>query len=105
MTPHRSLNIAAAVLLAVAIAAALSTSHLLDGPTDHSAEWQQADTLADAQRAAREARRAELDAIRQCTATHGPGVVVGYTIDGDIVCKARRGGGPVTVASSKGGGL
>lgn len=104
MNTHRVLNSAAALLLAAVIAAALSTSHLLD-LDDHHADWPQSTALADAQRAAREAHAAELAAIRQCTALHGPGVAVAYTVDGDIVCKARRGGGPVTVASSKGGAL
>lgn len=99
MTAHRALNLAAAVLLAASIAAALSAAHLLD-QDDHSAEWPQSGALADAQRAAREARKAELDAIRQCIALHGPGVAIVLTVDGDLVCRARRGGGPVTVAKA-----
>ncbi len=104
MTPHRTLNIAAALLLAAVIAAALSTAHLLD-QDDHQAEWTQSSALADAQKAARAEQQRERAAQQLCIRLHGPGVAVAYTIDGDVVCKARRGGGPVTVASSKGGAL
>lgn len=95
MTAHRAINIVLTGATAVGIAAILSTGHLLD---DHSAEWNHSTALADAQRAARAARQAELDAIRQCTALHGPGAAIGYTVDGDLVCGPRRGAGAVVVA-------
>ena len=101
MTAQRLLNISLTLALAAAIAAILSTGHLLD---DHSADWHQSTALADAQRAAREARQAERDAIRQCTALHGPGAAVGYGIDGNVICGPRRGAGAQVVAS-KGGAL
>lgn len=99
MTAHRALNIALTGATAVGIAAILLAGPVLD---DHSHEWSQSSTLADAQRAARAARQAELDAIRQCTALHGPGAAIGYTVDGDLVCGPRRGAGTVVIAA-KGG--
>jgi hypothetical protein len=101
MTAHRALNIALTGATAVGIAAILLAGPVLD---DKSAEWQQSSALADAQRAAREARQAERDAIRQCTALHGPGAAVGYGIDGNVICGPRRGAGAQVVAS-KGGAL
>ena len=96
MTAHRAINIALTAGLAVAIAAILSTSHLLD---DNSFERSQSTALLDAQKAARAARQAELDAIRQCTAMHGPGAAIGYTIDGDVVCGPRRGPGALVITA------
>lgn len=90
MTAHRAINIVITLGLAVALAAILGSSHLLD---DHSADWPASTALQDAQRAARDARQAELDAIKQCTALHGPGAAIGYTVDGDLACGPRRGGG------------
>lgn len=99
MNANRLVNIALAIGAAVAVAALLSTGHLLD---DHADEWQQSSTLADAQRAARAERQRELNAIRQCTALHGPGAAVGFTIDGDVACGPRRGHGAVALAAQGG---
>jgi hypothetical protein len=49
MTIHRTINL----LLALAIAAIMSTAYLLDGPTDHQAAQAQANSLLDARQAAR----------------------------------------------------
>ena len=95
MSAHRATNIALTGATAVGIAAILLAGPVLD---DHGDEWPQSTTLADAQRAARKARQAELDAIRQCTAMHGPGAAIGYTIHGDLVCGPRRGEGAVVIA-------
>lgn len=103
MTAHRAVNLALTIGLAVALAAILSTGHLLD---DHAAEWPQSSALLDAQHAARAARQAELDAIRQCTHLHGPGAAMRYTPDGDLVCIARKGPArTVVVSETKGGAL
>lgn len=101
MTRHRLINIALTLGITAAFAAVLSIGPALD---DRSDEWAQSSALADAQRAAREARQAERDAIRQCTALHGPGAAVGYGIDGNVICGPRRGAGAQVVAS-KGGAL
>lgn len=99
MTPHRMVNIALLVAGVIGTAIVLLGGKPLD---DHSAEWQQSSALADAQRAAREARQVEQNAIRQCTALHGPGAAMGYTVDGDLVCGPRRGSGAVVIASQGG---
>ena len=101
MTAHRLINIALTLGITAAFAAVLSIGPALD---DRSDEWAQADALADAQKAARAERQRELLAIRQCTALHGPGAAIGYTIDGDVVCGPRRGGGAQVIAL-KGGAL
>jgi len=101
MTPHRLVNIALTLGLTAAFSAILLSGPALD---DRSDEWAQSTALADAQRAARAARQAELDAIRQCTALHGPGAAVGYGIDGNVICGPRRGAGAQVIAS-KGGAL
>ena len=53
MSAHRIINI----LLALLICAMLSTSYLLDGPSDHQAAQQQAQSLGDAQQAAQAGQR------------------------------------------------
>jgi hypothetical protein len=55
MTPHRRLNLA----LAAAIAVILSTSYLLDGPSEIDAARATAASVLDAQAAARSADRTE----------------------------------------------
>ena len=49
MSTHRIINI----ILALLLCALLSTSYLLDGPSDHQASQQQAQSLGDAQQAAK----------------------------------------------------
>ena len=99
MTPHRITNTAIGLLILIGASAILLGGPVLD---DHADEWQQSSTLADAQRAARAERQRELDAIRQCTALHGPGAAVGFTIDGDVACGPRRGHGAVVLAAQGG---
>lgn len=101
MTRHRIANLALTGALFLSMAAVLLSGPVLD---DKSDEWAQSSALADAQKAARTARQAELDAIKQCTALHGPGAAVAYTVDGDVVCGPRRGAGAQVIAS-KGGAL
>lgn len=99
MTPHRITNTAIGLLILIGASAILLGGPVLD---DHAGEWPQSSTLADAQRAARAERQRELDAIRQCTALHGPGAAVGFTIDGDVACGPRRGHGAVVLAAQGG---
>lgn len=79
----RALNWALAALLALL----LSSSYLLDGPTDHQAEWASAASLQDAIRAEAQAERKQraiadlcgqnagsfelADGATQCTTKHG----------------------------------
>ena len=72
MNAHRAVNIALTIGLAVALAAILGSSHLLD---DHSSEWPESTALQDAQRAARAEYRRDRAAQQLCIRLHGPGVV------------------------------
>lgn len=83
MTTHRALN----VLLATLIAAVLSTSYLLDGPTDHSAEHAQAAALDDAIKT--EAAQARF--ARAGAAICGENAAVMDLGDGTIQCLTKRG--------------
>ncbi len=100
MTPHRALNIAAALLLAAVIAATLATSHLLDAD-DHRAEWAESSALADAQKAAQRDARQERAAAELCMKLKGPNAAHAWTEDGQLVCRDNR-GHSVAVASMKG---
>jgi len=102
MTPHRLVNITLSIGAAVAVAALLSTGHLLD---DHAAEWQQSSTLADAQRAARSEYLRERAAAQLCVKLHGPGTAYRWTDAGDLVCHDHRSGRAAVVVASKGGAL
>jgi hypothetical protein len=84
---HRTINIFAAVLLAVAIALAMSTSHLIDDPTDHQAEWAESTALADAQKVARLEARTERAAAQLCVKVKGPNAAHAWTEDGQLVCR------------------
>lgn len=53
MSAHRIVN----ALLALLIAGIMSTSYLLDGPTDHQTAQAQASSLQDAKKAARTEQR------------------------------------------------
>lgn len=63
MTPHRLVNITLSIGAAVAVAALLSTGHLLD---DHSADWPESTALQDAQRQAERQARQERAAQQLC---------------------------------------
>jgi hypothetical protein len=88
MTAHRPVNITLTAGLAVALAAILGSSHLLD---DNSAEWAQSTALADAQKAARTEQLRERAAQQMCVKLHGPGVAATWDADDRLVCSARRG--------------
>ena len=97
MSPQTAIN----WLLALAIAAILSISYLLDGPTDHRAERAQAQSLSDAQRADAAALRRDLAAAKLCREQFGEATFQ-WTYAGDLVCIPRKG---VAVAFAKGGAL
>jgi hypothetical protein len=102
MTAHRALNIALTLGLAVALAAILGSSHLLD---DHSSEWPASAALQDAQRAARAEYRRDLAASRLCAEANGPGAAWRWTDSGDLVCTDHRTGRAAVVVARKGGAL
>jgi hypothetical protein len=95
MTLHRLTNIALSLGLAVALAAILGSSHLLD---DNSAEWAQSTALRDAQQQAQAEARRERAAQQLCVKLHGPGVAAGWDADDRLVCTARRGPARTVVA-------
>ena len=88
MTAHRILNITLAIAGAVAMAAVLSSGHLLD---DNSADWNHSTTLADAQRAAQLAARTEKSAQAMCQRIKGPNAAPRWTADGELTCVGTRG--------------
>ena len=88
MTAHRILNITLAIAGAVAMAAVLSSGHLLD---DNSADWNHSTTLADAQRAAQLAARTEKSAQALCQRIKGPNAAPRWTADGELTCVGTRG--------------
>jgi len=102
MTAHRAVNIALTIGLAVALAAILGSSHLLD---DHSADWPESTALQDAQRAARAQHRREQAAARLCADANGPGAAWRWTDTGDLVCTDHRTGRAAVVVARKGGAL
>lgn len=100
MTAHRALNIAAALLLAAVIAAALATSHLLDGPDNHRAEWAESTALADAQKQAQREARRERAYAELCMKVKGPNAGYMWSVDNTLVCTDNQ--GRSVVASTKG---
>lgn len=84
---HRLLNIA----LATAIAATLSCSYLLDGPSDHHAEWDQAKALELAQKAAEVEARLERAAAQLCVKVKGPNAGYRWEENNRLVCTDNRG--------------
>jgi hypothetical protein len=95
MTRHRLTNIALSLGLAVALAAILGSSHLLD---DNSAEWAQSTALRDAQQQAQAEARRERAAQQLCVRLRGPNAAHRWTPDGELVCSHNKGQGAVSVA-------
>ena len=95
MTAHRAVNLALTIGLAVALAAILSTGHLLD---DHSADWNHSTALQDAQQHAQAVDRRNRAAQQLCIRLHGPGVAATWDADDRLVCTARRGPARTVVA-------
>ena len=88
MTTHRLLNALLAALGAAVFAAVLSASHLLDGPTDHQARTDTAQSAQDAQRHAQQQARFERAARKMCSASQGAFELLA---DGAIQCQDRAG--------------
>lgn len=97
MTRHRLINIGISTLSALALAALLSTSYMLDGP-DRSAEWAESSNLKAAQADAVKAARKHAGAQALCADERGPQAEARWTPDGDLVCTARRGAKGLLVA-------
>ena len=102
MTANRLINLTLTAGLAVALAAILGSSHLLD---DNSADWPASTALQDAQRAARAQHRREQAAARLCADANGPGAAWRWTDTGDLVCTDHRTGRAAVVVARKGGAL
>lgn len=95
MTFHRTLNTALGVAF---IALALSTSHLLDGPTEHEAAMDSAAAIQALRTSDAGSARREAAAARLCNLERGPNSEARWTADGDLVCTTRRGVKAVQVA-------
>lgn len=93
---HRLLNIA----MAVAIAATLSCAYLLDGPDDHSAEWDMADAIDLAQKAADVEARIERAAAQLCVKLKGPNAGHRWTEDHQLVCTTNKGRDQIIVGGT-----
>ncbi len=70
----------------VAICLVLATSFHLDSPTDHSAEWEQADYLLELQNAATAQHRLELAAQSACEDLRGYNTTARFDADGTLFC-------------------
>lgn len=81
--------------LAAGIAAVLSCAYLLDGPDDHSAEWDQAAAAQMAQKAADMEARVERAAAQLCMKLKGPNAGYRWTADNQLVCTTNKGREPV----------
>lgn len=86
MRSHRLFN----WCLAAGIAAILSTSYMLDGPTDNHAEHAKALSLSDAQREEKRLYRRDLAAAAVCREQHGESGFT-WTEAGALVCVPRKG--------------
>ena len=95
MRPHRAVNFGLTAGLAVAFAAILGSSHLLD---DNSAEWAQSTALRDAQQQAQAEARRERAAAQLCVRLRGPNAAHRWTPDGELVCSHNKGQGAVSAA-------
>ena len=86
-------NYTVPVLLAAAIAAVICLS-TVQGPDDHQIEWDRSAALKELQASQSQSARRDKAALALCVQERGPGAVVLWTQDGDLVCRAR----PVRVA-------
>ena len=80
-------NLAAALLLALVLAA----SHLLNGPDNHQAEWDQSQALKELQASQAGTQRREAAAQALCSQERGPNSEARWTAEGHLVCTTRRG--------------
>ncbi len=74
--------------MALALAFALAASFNLDAD-DHRSEWAASSELQELQASQTQTVRREKAAIALCVQERGPGAVVLWTADGDLVCRAR----------------
>lgn len=85
--------------LAAIIALLLASGHLLNGPSDHQAEWDQSQQLKELQAAAAGSARQQAAAQALCSQERGPNSEARFTGEGHLVCTTRR--GPVKVAGGQ----
>lgn len=76
---------------ALALAALLAFGTTLDGPTDHQAEWAQAEALKALQASEAGTARREAAAQALCNEARGPNSEARWTPEGHLVCTTRRG--------------
>jgi hypothetical protein len=76
-------------LMAAAIATVLAASMNLD-TYNHETEWDRSNELKELQASQAQTDRREAAAQALCLQERGPGAVVLWTADGDLVCRARR---------------
>ena len=81
---------------ALALAALLALGTTLDGPTDYSAEWQQADYLIELQNAANAQHRMELAGQAACEDLRGYNTTAQFDSAGTLYCA----GGQTVVKAS-----
>jgi hypothetical protein len=89
---------ATTVIGTIALVLLLGTSHLLDGPEDHSAGWLDSATLRELQASEAGTARRERAGQALCTEARGPNSEARWIEDGSLVCTTRRGVQPMTVA-------
>jgi hypothetical protein len=77
--------------LAALLALLLASGHLLDGPDDMRAEWDQSQALKELQASQAGTQRREAAAQALCSQERGPNSEARFTPEGHLVCTTRRG--------------
>jgi len=85
------MNTAINTALALLLALVLGTAHLLDGPDDMRAEWDQSQALKDLHASQDRTVRREAAAQALCSQERGPNSEARWTAEGQLVCATRRG--------------
>lgn len=85
------MNTAVNTAMALLLALVLGTAHLLDGPDDMRAEWDQSQALKDLQASQAGTARREAAAQALCSQERGPNSEARWTVEGHLVCTTRRG--------------
>jgi len=95
------MNTAINTALALLLALVLGTAHLLDGPDDMRAEWDQSQAIKDLHASQDRTARREVAAQALCSQERGPNSEARFTLDGNLVCTTRRGVRALAVAGAK----
>ena len=94
------MNTALTWLAALAIAFLLSASHLLPGPSEHSADWTDSEALKALQASEAGSARRDAAAAQLCREARGPNSEARWTVDGDLVCAAGSRHWPVQIVQT-----